>query len=267
MAFVTSVLSWFIRQRLHQIELFMKYPCDVQNDWLTKLLKAAANTEYGQLYDFKSIQSVNDFQQRIPLNTYDTLKPYIDRLRTGEQNILWPSDIKWFAKSSGTTAGKSKFIPVSPESLKECHYQAGKDMFAIYLENHPDSKIFEGFNLAMGGSHHICEINSEAYYGDVSAILIQNLPFWAEYWRTPNLDIALMDKWEEKIEKMAHATIEKNVTAISGVPSWTLLLLNRILEITNKTDIHDVWPNLEVFFHGGVSFSPYRKQFENLIPS
>jgi hypothetical protein len=267
MAFVTSVISWFTRQRIHQIELFVKYPHDVQRDWLTKLLKAAENTEYGQLYDFKSITSVEEFQQRVPLNTYDTLKPYIDRLRKGEQQLLWPSEIKWFAKSSGTTAGKSKFIPVSPESLEECHYKAGKDMFSMYLNNYPDSNMFSGRNLAMGGTHHICETNSDAYYGDVSAILIQNLPFWAEFMRVPNLEIALMDKWEEKIEKMAQATIEKSVTTIAGVPSWTLLLLKRILEISGQKDISEVWPNLEVFFHGGVSFTPYRKQFKELISS
>ncbi|MDR0438052.1 MAG: GH3 auxin-responsive promoter family protein [Bacteroidales bacterium] len=267
MAFVTSVISWFTRQRIHQIELFLKYPNDVQREWLTELLNAAENTEYGRLYDFKTIRSVEEFQQRVPLNSYDTLKPYIDRLRKGEQQLLWPSDIKWFAKSSGTTASKSKFIPVSPESLEECHYKAGKDLFSLYLNNHPDSALLDGRSLGMGGSHYICEMNSDAYYGDVSAILIQNLPFWAEFFRVPNLDIALMDKWEEKIEKMAHTTIERNVTNIAGVPSWTLLLLKRILEITNKKDISEVWPNLEVFFHGGVSFTPYRKQFKDLISS
>jgi hypothetical protein len=171
------------------------------------------------------------------------------------------------AKSSGTTAGKSKFIPVSLESLEECHYKGGKDMFSLYLNNHPDSALFDGRSLGMGGSHYIFDTNSETYYGDVSAILIQNLPFWAEFLRVPSLDIALMDKWEEKIEKMAHTTIERNVTNMAGVPSWTLLLLKRILEITNKKDISEVWPNLEVFFHGGVSFTPYRKQFKNLISS
>ncbi len=267
MAFVTSVISWFIRQRIHQIELFVKYPLDVQFECLTKLLNAASETEYGRLYDFKSIRSIEEFQQRVPLNSYETIKPYIDRLRRGEQGLLWNSDIKWFAKSSGTTADKSKFIPVSPESLEECHYKAGKDMFAMYLNNHPDSAIFDGRNLAMGGSQHISEIESDAYYGDVSAILIKNLPFWAEFLRVPNLEIALLGKWEEKIEKMAHATLEKNVTSIAGVPSWTLLLLNRILEITGKKDISEVWQNLEVFFHGGVSFTPYRKQFKELISS
>lgn len=267
MNLITPVISKFIHPRIHQIETFMNHPHEVQHDWLTKLLKSASNTEYGQLYDFTSIRSFEAFQQQVPLNSYETLKPYIDRLRKGEQRLLWHSDIKWFAKSSGTTAGKSKFIPVSPESLQECHYLAGKDMFAMYLNNHSDSAIFDGRNLAMGGSLHILEPNSDAYYGDVSAILIENLPFWAEFLRTPNLEIALMDQWEEKIEKMACSTIEKKVTSIAGVPSWTLLLLKRILEITGKKSIYDVWPNLEVFFHGGVNFSPYREQFKNLIAS
>ncbi|MCL2413710.1 MAG: GH3 auxin-responsive promoter family protein [Bacteroidales bacterium] len=267
MAILTSVISWFTRQRVHQIELFLKYPHDVQRDLLTNLLDTAKNTEYGRLYDFESIRSVEEFQQRVPLSSYDTLKPYIDRLREGEQQLLWSSDIQWFSKSSGTTAGRSKFIPVSPESLEECHYKGGKDMFALYLNNYPDSNLFDGRALAMGGSHHVIDSGKDMFFGDVSAILIQNLPFWAEFLRVPSLDIALMDKWEEKIEKMAHATANKNVTNIAGVPSWTLLLLKRILEITNKKDISDVWPNLEVFFHGGVSFTPYRKQFKALISS
>jgi len=267
MAILTPVVSWFTRQRLHQIELFLKYPHDVQQDWLTNLLKSAESTEYGRLYDFKSIRSTEEFQRRVPLNSYDTLKPYIDRLRDGEQQLLWNSDIQWFAKSSGTTAGKSKFIPVSPESLEECHYKGGKDMFALYLNNHPDSNLFDGRSLGMGGSHYISDANSDMFYGDVSAIIIQNLPFWAEFLRVPSLDIALMDKWEEKIEKMAHTTIERNVTNMAGVPSWTLLLLKRILEITGKKDLSEVWPDLEVFFHGGVSFTPYRKQFKALISS
>ncbi|MCL2028108.1 MAG: GH3 auxin-responsive promoter family protein [Bacteroidales bacterium] len=267
MPIFTSIYSWFTRQRIHQIELFLKYPHDVQRDWLSNLLKSAQDTEYGRLHDFKSITSAEEFQQRVPLNSYDTLKPYIERLRRGEQQLLWHSDVNWFAKSSGTTAGKSKFIPVSAESLEECHYKAGKDMFSLYLNNHEDSHLFDGRSLGMGGSHHICEMNSDAFYGDVSAILIQNLPFWAEFFRVPHLEIALMDEWEEKIEKMAHTTIERNVTNIAGVPSWTLLLLKRILDITGKKDISEVWPNLEVFFHGGVSFTPYRKQFKQLISS
>jgi len=191
---------------------------------------------------------------------------HIDRLRKGEQNILWNSEIKWFAKSSGTTSGKSKFIPVSSESLEECHFKGGKDMLSIYCNNYPISGFFDGRGLVMGGSHKITEINNEDYYdGDLSAILIQNLPVWAEFIRVPKRSLALMDEWETKIEKMAHATIPHNVTSLSGVPSWTILLLRRILEITGKNNISEVWPSLEVFFHGGVNFSPYREQFRNLF--
>ena len=268
MALINSVLSWLMKKRFHQIELFMKYPLEVQEEWFKKLISQARDTEWGKKYDYASINSVEEFKARVPVNTYETLKPYIDRLRKGEQNILWGSEIKWFAVSSGTTAGKSKYIPVSTESLEECHYNVGKDMLSIYCNNYPDTYIFDGRGLAMGGSHKITEINNENYYsGDLSAIIVQNLPYWAEFIRVPKRSVALMDEWESKIEKMATSTINHNVTNILGVPSWTLLLLRRILEITGKDNILDVWPNLEAFFHGGVNFAPYRKQFEQIIPS
>ncbi len=268
MALINSVLSWLMKKRFHQIELFMKYPLEVQEEWFKKLISQARDTEWGKKYDYASISSVEEFKARVPVNTYETLKPYIDRLRKGEQNILWGSEIKWFAVSSGTTAGKSKYIPVSTESLEECHYNVGKDMLSIYCNNYPDTYIFDGRGLAMGGSHKITEINNENYYsGDLSAIIVQNLPYWAEFIRVPKRSVALMDEWESKIEKMATSTINHNVTNILGVPSWTLLLLRRILEITGKDNILDVWPNLEAFFHGGVNFAPYRKQFEQIIPS
>jgi len=246
----------------------MKYPVEVQDEWLKKLIYQAKNTEWGKKYNYESINTVEEFKRRVPVNSYETMKPYIDRLRKGEQNILWGSEIKWFAKSSGTTAGKSKYIPVSIESLEECHYKGGKDMLSIYCNNYPDTYLFDGRGLAMGGSHNITEINNENYYdGDLSAIIVQNLPYWAEFIRVPKRSVALMDEWESKIEKMATSTISHSVTNILGVPSWTLLLLRRILEITGKNNILEVWPDLEVFFHGGVNFSPYRKQFEELIPS
>ncbi|NVN96458.1 MAG: GH3 auxin-responsive promoter family protein [Bacteroidetes bacterium] len=267
MALINSVLSWIIKKRIHQIELFMKYPHEVQQEWLKKLIFSTKDTEWGLLYDYKSIIKPEQFKDRLPINDYNSLKPYIDRLMRGEQNILWNSDIKWFAKSSGTTSDKSKFIPVSEESLEECHFKGGKDMLSIFCNNYPDTKIFDGRSLALGGSHKINEFNSDSYYGDLSAIIIQNLPFWAEFQRVPNKTIALMDEWESKIEKMAMATIEHDVTNISGVPSWTLLLLKKILEITGKQNINEVWGNLEVYFHGGVSFLPYHEQFKQLIPS
>ncbi len=267
MALINSVLSWIIKKRIHQIELFKKYPHEVQQEWFKKLMYAAKDTEWGLQYDYKSIVKPEHFKERVPVNDYNSLKPYIDRLMRGEQNILWNTDIKWFAKSSGTTSDKSKFIPVSDSSLEECHFKGGKDMLSIYCNNYPDTKIFDGRGLALGGSHKINEFNSDSYYGDLSAIIIRNLPFWAEFHRVPDRDIALMDEWESKIEKMALATIEHDVTNISGVPSWTLLLLKRILEITGKQNINEVWKNLEVYFHGGVSFSPYHEQFKRLIPS
>jgi len=268
MALINSVISWLMKKRFHQIELFMKYPHEVQGEWFKRLISTAKDTEWGKKYDFKSINSYEDFRNRVPINDYESIKGDIDRVMKGQQNILWPTDIRLFAKSSGTTSEKSKFIPVSPESLEECHFKGGKDMLGIYCSNFPETLMFDGRGLAMGGSHTIREVNNEEFYvGDLSALIIQKLPNWAEFIRVPKRKLALMDEWEEKIEKMAHATIPHNVTSLSGVPSWTLLLLNRIMDITGKDNILDVWPNLEVFFHGGVNFGPYRSQFETIIPS
>lgn len=268
MALINSVLFWLMKKRFHQIELFMKYPHEVQDEWFKRLISNARDTEWGKKYDYKSIKNQNDFESRVPVSDYESLTPYIKRLRSGEQNILWNSEIKLFAKSSGTTSDKSKFIPVSQEALEECHFKGGKDMLSMYCNNHPDTLLFDGRGLAMGGSHRITEINNESYYdGDLSALIVQNLPYWAEFIRVPKKSVALMDEWESKIKMMAQATINHNVTNILGVPSWTLLLIRRILEITGKENLLEVWPNLEVFFHGGVNFDPYRVQFEDLIPS
>ena len=268
MPIINSLLSWLMKKRIHQIELFIKYPHDVQIEWFKKLIGTAGNTEWGRKYDYSSITNLGQFKQRVPISDYNKLKPYINRLRKGEQNLLWNTDIRWFAKSSGTTGDKSKFIPVSSEALEECHFKGGKDMLSIHFHNHPESNIFSGRGLAMGGSSSITEVNNESYYtGDLSAILIQNLPLWMQLKKTPNQSIALMDEWESKIEKMARVTIEHNVTSISGVPSWTLVLIKRIFDLTGKDNLVDVWPNLEVFFHGGVNFSPYREQFKRLIQS
>jgi hypothetical protein len=267
MPILNSILNWLMKKRIHQIELFIKYPNDVQQDWFFRLIDSAENTEWGQRYDFKSIRSVDEFKSRIPIQNYESLKPEIERLMNGEQNILWPSDIKWFAKSSGTTAGKSKFIPVSTEAMEECHYKGGKDLISLYCNNNPETMIFSGKSLTLGGSHHLNINNTDSIYGDISAILMQNLPFWAQLIRTPELSIALMDNWEEKIEKMATATLAENVTSISGVPTWTLVLAKRILEMTGRKNLLEVWPNLELFIHGAVSFTPYQEQFRLLIPS
>lgn len=238
----------------------------MQEDWLRKLITSGKNTEWGRKYDYASINTPNEYKNRVPVNSYEDLKPYIDRLRAGEQNILWPSEITWFAKSSGTTNNKSKFIPVSREALEECHYKGGKDLLAIYCNNVPETEIFNGKLLGLGGAWAYENENRDSYHGDVSAILMQNLPFWVELMRTPSISIALMDEWEEKIEQMADITKDENVTSISGVPSWTLLLCKRILEKTGKNMLSEVWPNLELFVHGGVNFSPYREQFRKLMP-
>ncbi len=268
MALLNSVLSWLIKKRIHQIDLFKKYPHEVQEEWLKKLISSAKDTEWGSKYNYATLKTYQDFANKVPVNDYDSLKPYIDRLRMGEQNLLWPSEIRWFAQSSGTTNDKSKFIPVSEESLEDCHFKGGKDMLSIYLNNNPDSDFFDGRGLALTGSHRIKEVNTEDYYtGDLSAIIVQNLPFWAEFIRVPKMSVALMDDWEEKIEEMAQSSIHHSLTNLSGVPSWTLLLLKRILEISGKKNISEVWPDLEVFFHGGVNFAPYREQFLKLIPS
>lgn len=269
MDIINSILTWVMKKRIHQIELFMKYPIEVQNELLIKLISTSKKTEFGKKYNFADIESVSEFKQRVPITTYEDLFPYIERLMKGEQNLLWPSEIKWFAKSSGTTNARSKFIPVSPEALQDCHFKGGKDMLSFYTNNFPESKMFTGKGLAIGGSHQINEFdpNENSYYGDVSAVIMQNLPLWARFVKTPTLDIALMDNWEEKIEKMAAATAEENVTSIAGVPTWTILLLKRVMELKGVQTVHEVWPNLEIFFHGAVAFGPYRALFRELIPS
>ena len=267
MAIVNSIFTWYMKKRIHQIELFMKYPLDVQQEWLNSLVTSAQNTEWGKMYDYKSILTPAQFKERVPIQNYDTLKPYIERMLKGEQNILWPSEIKWFAKSSGTTSDRSKFIPVSQEALDECHFKGGKDMISIYCNNRPNTQMFTGKGLVLGGSHQINQLCQDIHYGDLSAVLIKNLPMWAEYYRTPDMAIALMDNYEEKMDKMAEATIKENVTNISGVPTWTIVLAKKVLEITGKKNLLEVWPNLELYFHGAVNFTPYRAQFKELIPS
>lgn len=258
-----------MKKRIHQMELFMKYPHEVQEELLKKLLVTARTTEFGKAFDFSSIDTYQQFNQRIPVATYEQIFPHIERLMRGEQNILWPSEIKWFSKSSGTTNARSKFIPVSPEALEDCHFKGGKDLLSIYVNNNPETKIFDGKGLGVGGSYQVNENDPTAtsFYGDVSAVIMQNLPEWAEFIRTPSLLTALMNNWEEKIDRLATETAAVNVTHIAGVPTWTILLIQRIVELQGKKNITEVWPNLEVFFHGAVAFGPYRNLFKSLIPS
>ncbi|WP_092100760.1 GH3 auxin-responsive promoter family protein [Pontibacter chinhatensis] len=256
-----------MKKRIHDIDLFRKYPHEVQLELFQDLISTAKSTEWGKKYGYGDSLSVQEFQERVPISAYEDMYPYIERMMKGEQNVLWPSKIEWFAKSSGTTNARSKYIPVSPESLEDCHYKGGKDMLSIYVNLYPDTKLFTGKGLSIGGSHRPSEFNAKVNCGDVSAVIMQNLPIWAEAMRTPPLKVALMDKWEEKIEKMVEVTVKENVTSLSGVPTWTFVLLKRILEVTGKSNILEVWPNLELFTHGAVAFGPYRQLFRELIPS
>ncbi|MCX7729167.1 MAG: GH3 auxin-responsive promoter family protein [Bacteroidia bacterium] len=262
---INSLATWYIKKRLHEIDLFIKYPIEVQNEWLLELVHIAKDTEFGIKHKFTSITDYNSFSNQIPLQDYESLKNYIERNRKGEQNLLWPTDIFWFAKSSGTT-NKSKFIPVSEQTLHECHYNGGKDMIALYVNNYENSKLFTGKNLALGGTWKIFENqNHTSYYGDVSAIIIQNLPILAELFRAPDIKIALMDEWEKKLELLSETMKDENVVSMAGVPSWMLVLLKKILHKKNAQDISEVWPNLEVYFHGGINYEPYRKNFQQIF--
>jgi hypothetical protein len=251
--------------RLWRIEAWKNNPVDAQREVLQDIVTSAQYTEFGRKYKFSELFTVKAFKEAVPVHEYDDLKPYIERIMQGEQNILWNSPVSWFAKSSGTSSDKSKFIPLTEESLQDCHYKGAKDVLTMYYQFNPESALLTGKGLVLGGSHNINPMNSEAQYGDLSAVLLQNSPFWAHWLRTPDLSIALMDEWESKIEKLAESTIRENVTSISGVPTWTLVLFRRILEITGKSHISDVWPGLELYMHGGVSFTPYREQFAKLI--
>lgn len=263
---INSILSWFLKKRKHQIELFLEYPIDVQNEQLFKLLKAGYKTKYGKKNHFKKVKNYHDFRTKVPLVNYETLSPYIEKQRISGKDILWPNKIKWYAKSSGTTNSKSKFIPVSEEAIKLCHFKGGKDMLTLFFNNNEESQLFTGKNLRLGGSSAVYEDN-DAYFGDLSAIIIENMPMWADISSAPKQETALMAEWEAKMDAIIKETVNENITSLAGVPSWMLVLLERVLKHTGKNHILEVWPNLEVYFHGGVNFSPYREQYKKLIPS
>jgi hypothetical protein len=266
MAIIPSIVNKLNYKRLNQIELFKKYPEKIQEDVLKMLLAKASKTEWGRKYDYSSVKSVKEYQTRVPIQTYEDLLPDIEKLRNGECNLFWPGEIKWFAKSSGTTNTKSKFIPITYESLVDCHYRGGKDVLMIYTRQNPDTKIFKGKGLILGGSHRINNFSNKSLYGDLSAILLENAPFWVNMIRTPNTRIALLEDFEEKLDRITRLTVKENVTNLSGVPSWYLVLIKQILAYSGKSNLMEVWPNLEVFFHGGISFEPYRDQFNHFIP-
>ncbi|MEG3657376.1 GH3 auxin-responsive promoter family protein [Arenibacter palladensis] len=260
-----SIASWLLKKRYHQIELFLKYPEEVQDEVLHQLLSFAEDTEIGRKYDFESIASYETFAERIPIVSYEEVEPMIERSRRGEQNIFWPTTIKWFAKSSGTTNAKSKFIPVSSEALEDCHYKSSKDLLCLYLNNNENSQLFTGKSLRLGGSKELYQDNGTVF-GDLSAILIDNMPFWAELSSTPSNKVSLMSEWETKLQAIIRESVQENVTSLAGVPSWMLVLLINVLEQTGKEHLFKVWENLEVYFHGGVSFNPYKDQYSRLLP-
>ena len=262
---VNSIASWFLKKRFHQIDLFLKYPNEVQTELLNNLIVKAKDTEIGKRYNFESITNYETFANRVPISTYEDCQDLIERSRQGENNIFWPQPIKWFAKSSGTTNAKSKFIPVSQDSLEDCHYAASKDLLCMYLNNNENSQLFTGKSLRLGGSKELYKENGTVF-GDLSAILIDNMPFWAEFSSTPSNKVSLMSNWEEKMQAIVDETIQENVTSLAGVPSWMLVLLNNVLETTGKDNLFDIWPNLEVYFHGGVSFLPYVDQYKKILP-
>lgn len=265
MKLLSPAISRLARMRMWRIQNWIDHPEKTQRHVLQHLVTAAQYTEFGKKYGFNAMFTIKKFKETVPLHEYDDLKPYIERMMHGEENVLWNEPVYWFAKSSGTTSDKSKFIPISNESLQDNHFQANKDVLTNYYNLFPESDLLTGKGLVVGGSHQISAFSDEVQYGDLSAVLMQNMPFWSDWLRTPELSIALMDEWEAKIEKLALSTADENVTSIAGVPTWTLILLKRILEIKGKKVIADVWPNLELYLNGGVSFTPYKDQFEKII--
>ncbi len=265
MKLLSPAISRIARMRLNTIDQWMNDPVGTQRHVLQHLVTSAQYTEFGRRHGFNKTFTTRAFKQAVPISDYDCLKPYIERMMTGEENVLWNTPVEWFAKSSGTTSDRSKFIPVSQESLDENHFQGSKDAITLYYKNFPESDLLTGKGLVIGGSHQIGHLSENIQYGDLSAVLMQNSPFWGHWIRTPQLSIALMDEWENKLEALAKSTILENVTSVSGVPTWTLVLFKRILELSGRQTIKEVWPNLELYFHGGVSFVPYREQFERLV--
>src|SRR6478609_2414819 len=265
MKLFSPTISKLVRLRYSRIEEWMNDPVTAQREILQDLVTHGQHTDFGRKYNLKSLFTIKAFKAHVPIHEYEDIKPWIGELMNGEQNQLWDSPVNWFAKSSGTTSDKSKFIPVTEESLEDCHYQAGKDVITLYYHSNPESHLLTGKGLVIGGSHQVSQLNEETYCGDLSAVLMQNMPMWGHWIRTPELSIALLDEWEKKIETLAQSTINENVTSISGVPTWTQVLIKRTLAITGKQHIKEVWPNLELYLHGGVSFAPYKDNFRKLL--
>lgn len=267
MDILTQTISLLFRRRQKEVERYAQDADVIQRKQLHALLTTARRTEWGEKYAYKSIRTYEDFCRRVPVQTYEEVKPYVMRMINGQRNILWPSVVRWYAKSSGTTNDKSKFLPVTPEILKGCHYKGGFDCVALYLRNTPDSRFFSKKGLILGGSHSPSPLNARSHCGDLSAVLLQNLNPLVNLIRVPEKRIILMDEWESKIQAIVENTWDQDVNSLSGVPSWMLVLIKAVLKKTGKQYLTEVWPHMEVFFHGGISFEPYRDQYKALIPS
>ncbi len=263
--FFNNIFSWLIKRRIRQIDFFKNNPTAVQQNLLKNMLVKCSSTKFGGLFSFKDISDYQTFSKKVPLHDYTTIYPFIEEVLQGKQNILWPGLTSWFSKSSGTTSHRSKILPVTKEHLFDCHYKGGKDLLSLYYHNYPNRKLYNGKHLIIGGSSEINTLGKNSYIGDLSAIIIKNLPFWAEIRRTPSRETSLLANWEAKLDKMVKETIHEDVYILAGVPSWTLVLLKRILEYTGKKHIKEVWPNLELYMHGGVNFAPYKSEFEIII--
>lgn len=264
---LTKILRPLFLRRLKALERYATNAEEVQMGVLRRLLRTAEQTEYGRAHAFGSIKTYDDFRRQVPLTTYDDLKEPIDRMRHGARSVLWPGAVTWYAKSSGTTNDRSKFIPVSPLGLHDTHYRGGFDALALYLKNNPRSRVLDGRALILGGSHQPNYNVAGSLVGDLSAVLIENLNPLAGLLRVPTKRTALLSDFEEKRDRIARETMGKDVTNLSGVPSWMLSVLRRVLEVSGKENIAEVWPHLEVFFHGGIAFTPYRELYRALIPN
>ena len=267
MSLVNKIAVSLYAKRYKAMDYYRKHPDEVQEKLFKNLIKTAAGTEFGKQYGFSSINNIAAYQSRVPIQEYDDIMPLIDRMRGGEQNILWPTPVKWFAKSSGTTGSKSKFIPITHESLNGCHFRGSRDVVLTHIRQFSDSKLLLGKSLTLGGSHKIDDLNKSVKSGDLSAILIQNAPFYANIARVPKKETALISDFETKLDRIAKETAKANIVSFAGVPSWNLVLMRHILDYAGKSNLLELWPNLELFMHGGISFGPYREQFQEIIPS
>jgi hypothetical protein len=253
--------------RLRQVEHFRRHPAGVQHEQLRHLLTKGAATHFGRDHDLTGVDTLEKFQARVPVREYEEFFPYIERARQGERNVLWRGETRWFARSSGTTAAKSKYIPVTREALWQSHMRGPRDCIAFNVERYPDTRVYGGKTLTLGGSRRIEREGEHALTGDLSAIMIENIPAFAHHWRLPRRRTALLADFEQKVERICRECSGKDVRSLAGVPSWNLVMLRRLLEYTGKSNLLEVWPNLELFIHGGVNFAPYRDVYRRLIPS